>query len=175
MNNIEVNSMKNKQGAIRMGLEEFYQCLSAEDQNMYSEIANFATQLGYKPKKAKTQAINYVFNSNKTKKHIMKFSIEKSKAILKMKFYASTDYSYIFHESVRAVIEEYNYKYTGCYNCGKCKDNLEGYEYTYSDGRKYFRCGGELISIQRITLNDIPEIVNLLNTQHQYYLSKAAD
>ncbi|NJJ39111.1 hypothetical protein [Paenibacillus apii] len=156
-----------------MDLEEFYQCLSAEDRNIYSEIADYAIKLGYKPKKAKTQAINYVFNNNKTKKHLMKFSIEKGKPILKMKFYASTDYSYIFHESVRAVMEEYNYKYTGCYNCGKCKDGLEGYVYIYSDGRKYFRCGGELVSIQPISHKVIPEIKELLNTQHRYYLSKA--
>ncbi|MDT3429152.1 translation initiation factor 2 beta subunit (eIF-2beta)/eIF-5 [Paenibacillus forsythiae] len=155
-----------------MDLEEFYQYLSDEEKNIFSEIAGYAIKLGYKPKKAKTQAINYVFNSNKTKKHIMKFSIEQGRPILKMKFYASTDYSHIFHESVRAVMEEYNYKYTGCYNCGKCKDQLEGYEYKYSDGREYFRCGGELISIQPITNKEIPEIMKLLHTQHQYYLSK---
>ncbi|MDQ0193295.1 hypothetical protein [Paenibacillus wynnii] len=153
-----------------MGLDEFYQQLSDEETSVFSEIADYAAQLGYKPKKAKTQALNFVFNNSKTKKHIMKFSIEKGNPVLKMKFYASATYSHIFRESLRAVVEEFNYKYTGCYNCGKCKDKLEGYEYTYADGRTYFRCGVELISILPITDKDIPEIKKLLKTQHQYYL-----
>ena len=155
-----------------MILDEFFQNLSDEDKILYSEIANQAEKLGYKPKKAKTQALNLVFSSNKTKKHIMKFSIEKGNPILKLKFYASSKYSNIFHESVRTTIEEDHYKYTGCYNCGKCKDGLEGYVYKYTDGRTYFRCGGELISLPPITHKELPEILELLNTQHQYYLTK---
>lgn len=155
-----------------MDLEQFYHCLSEEDKTIYAEIAMYAFQLGYKPKKAKTEAINFVFSNNKTKKHILKFSIEKGKPVLKMKFYASTEYSDLFHESVRAVIEEFNYKYTGCYNCGKCTDQLAGYEYNYPDGRKYFRCGLELMSLQPISRKEVPEIMNLLYHQHQYYLSR---
>lgn len=155
-----------------MGLEEFYQQLSVKDMNIYCEIADYAAQLGYKPKKAKTQALNFVFNNNKTKKHIMKFSIEKGNPVLKMKFYATAAYSHIFRESLRAVVEEFNYKYTGCYNCGKCKDKLEGYEYSYEDGRTYFRCGGELISLLPITDKEVPEIKKLLHAQHEYYLEK---
>ncbi|MGZ9584008.1 hypothetical protein [Paenibacillus marinisediminis] len=157
-----------------MVLDEFFQYLSDEEKMLYSEIANQAEKLGYKPKKAKTQALNFVFNSNKTKKHIMKFSIEKGTPVLKMKFYASTNSSYIFQESVRTTIEEYNYKYTGCYNCGKCTDKLEGYEYKYADGRKYFRCGSELISLPPVTHNELPEILKLLHTQHQYYMQNQA-
>lgn len=155
-----------------MSLDEFYQHVSDEDKIMYTEIAECANQLGYKPRKAKTQALNIVFNNNKAKKHILKFSIEKELPVLKMKFYASKSYTQLFHEGVRAVVEEYNYKYTGCYQCGKCKDGVEGYEYSYADGRNYFRCGIELISLPPITQNDVPEILQLLQNQHQYYLSR---
>ncbi|MFC3746029.1 hypothetical protein [Paenibacillus sp. GCM10012306] len=157
---------------IKIILDEFFQHLSDEDKLLYSKIADQAEKLGYKPRKAKTQALNFVFKNNKTKKHIMKFSIEKEIPVLKMKFYASLEYSYIFHDSVRFAIEEYNYKYTGCYNGGKCLDELEGYQYKYDDGRTYFRCGSELISLPPVTHHELPEILKLLNTQHQYYLSK---
>ncbi|MFF2908291.1 hypothetical protein [Paenibacillus sp. NPDC057934] len=51
-------------------------------------------------------------------------------------------------------------------------DKLEGYEYKYGDGRAYFRCGSELICLPPVTHQELPEILKLLNTQHQYYLSK---
>jgi hypothetical protein len=154
-----------------MGLEEFYGNISIENKLIFSKIAEYAVQLGYKVKKAKTQSINYVFVHNKIKKHIMKFSLEKRGPVLKLKFYASTEYSPLFREAVREVIEEFNYKYTGCYGCGKCKDSLEGYEYTFPDGRTYFRCGGELIALPEISQDHLPEILDLLQTQHQYYMT----
>ncbi|MRN56088.1 hypothetical protein [Paenibacillus monticola] len=155
-----------------MELDIFYQSITEQERNTFSELAHAAMLLGYKPKKAKTQAVNYVFVNNRTKHHIMKFSIEKGKPILKLKFYASTEYSNLFQEGVRTTIEEYNYKYTGCYHCGKCTDELKGYVYKYNDGRTYFRCGGELISLPPISQNDIPEIIKLLERQHEYYLYK---
>lgn len=155
-----------------IGLDEFFVLLDDEDTMKFSQIADYAIHLGYKPKKAKTQSINYVFTNNKTKRHMLKFSIEEGIPHLKMKFYATKNYSPIFHEGVRVVVEEFNYKYTGCYNCGKCTDTLEGYEYTYPDGRTYFRCGSELICLPEFTQYDVPEILELIQTQHLYYLSK---
>jgi len=34
---------------------------------------------------------------------------------LKMKFYTADSYSVLFQEGIRAVIEEINFKYVGCY------------------------------------------------------------
>lgn len=155
-----------------IGLDEFFVLLDDEDKVIYAQIADYVIHLGYKPRKAKTQAINYVFTNNKTKRHLLKFSIEEGIPHLKMKFYATKKYSLIFHEGVRAVVEEFNYKYTGCYKCGKCKDTLDGYEYTYPDGRRFFRCGSELISLPRFTQSDIPEILELIEKQHIYYVSR---
>lgn len=150
---------------------DFLNSLNEEDKKIYSEIANFANELGYKVKRAKTKDINYVFTSSKTKKHLLKFSYIDSKPQLKMKFYASKDYSNIFHDSIRETIEEFNFKYTGCYKCGRCKRTPEGYTYEYADGRKYFRCGSELIALPSITVDDVPEVLRLLKIQHEYYLS----
>ncbi|MEG0775347.1 hypothetical protein [Clostridium sp.] len=154
-------------------LNDFLNSLNDVDKKIYSEIAIFTYELGYKAKRAKTKDINYVFTSSKTKKHLLKFSYKDNKPQLKMKFYASQDYSRIFHDSVKNVIEEYDFKYTGCYNCGKCNESPIGYIHEYPDGKRYFRCGNELIDILAITKEHVPEILRLIKTQHEYYLSNS--
>ena len=152
-------------------LNDFFNSLNDEDRKIYSKIANFAYELGYKAKRANTKDINYVFTSSKIKKHLLKFSFKDGKPNLKIKFYASKNYSNIFNDSVREVIEEFNFKYTGCYKCGKCKVTPSGYIYEYPDGKTYFRCGSELIELPSIDESIVPEILSLLKTQHEYYLS----
>lgn len=152
-------------------LNDFFNSLNDKDRKIYFEIATFAYELGYKAKRAKTKDINYVFTNSKTKKHLLKFSFNNGKPNLKIKFYASKNYSSFFNDSVRKVIEEFNFKYTGCYKCGKCKETPVGYVYEYPDGKRYFRCGSELIELPPIDESVIPEIFSLLITQHMYYLS----
>jgi hypothetical protein len=166
--------MSRKRRRFELELELFYESISEQERDVFFKLAQAVMLLGYKAKKAKTQAINYVFTNSKTKRHLMKFSIEKGKPVLKLKFYASKEYSHLFQEAVRMTIEEYDYKYTGCYKCGKCTDGLKGYVYTYNDGRTYFRCGGELISLPSISDKDVPEIIKLLERQHEHYLTMKA-
>jgi signal recognition particle subunit SEC65 len=151
-------------------LGEFFDSLNSNDKEIYSEVADFVSKLGYKAKRAKTKDINYVFTNTKTKKHLLKFSFNEGKPILKMKYYASINYSNLFNEGIRNVIEEYNFRYTGCYKCGKCKGAPEGYIYEYPDGKRYFRCGSELICLPTIKKENIAEILQLLKAQHEYYL-----
>ncbi len=72
---------------------------------------------------------------------------------------------------IEFLLEEFNFKYTGCYKCRKCKDTPQGYIYEYPDGKKYFRCGNELICLPPVKEDNVPEILSLLKTQHEYYLS----
>lgn len=153
-----------------MDLEEFYQYTEEEAQNVFNELAGQVEQLGYKPKRAKTKDINYVFFNTKTKKNLLKFSIEKGIPVLKMKFFATKSYSRFFQECIRQTIEEFDFRYTGCYNCGRCKEELAGYEYTYEDGRRYFRCGSEFVSVPGISASELHEAVKLLKAQHEFYL-----
>lgn len=152
-------------------LNDFFSSLNDDDKKIYSEIANFAYELGYKAKRAKTKDINYVFTNSRTKKHLLKFSFKDDKPKLKMKFYATEDYSTIFQDSVRNAIEEFNFKYTGCYKCGKCIGTLLGYSYEYPDGKRYFRCGSELIELASVDENIVQEILSLLKLQHEYFIT----
>jgi hypothetical protein len=89
---------------------------------------------------------------------------------LRIKFFASPAYSNFFQEAIRATIEEYDYKYIGCYGCGDC-NGTQGYWYRYPDGREYYRCGKELIEIFDTRNMPLEELLDLLKRQHEFFLS----
>lgn len=152
-------------------MSEYFDKLTGEQKKDFMAIHDLLCQLGYKPAKANTQELNIVFKNGQTREHIAKFSIENDRPVLKIKFYSSKNYSGLFAEAIRKTIEEYDYKYTGCYRCGKCHNRRRGYDYTYPDGRHYFRCGKELIAIYDFQHHDLEEIQYLINKHHQYLVS----
>jgi hypothetical protein len=121
----------------------------------------------------KSKTLGYTFTHRKVKKLILRFSSSRGRPILKIKFFASQSYSKFFHEAIRTVIEEYDYKYTGCYGCGNC-DGTQGYKYKYPDGREYYRCGTELIDITDIRNVPVTEILVLLKKQHDFLCGQPA-
>lgn len=157
-------------------LNEFLAQLPKTEYKLYIELAEYALSLGYVPKKTKTRLFALDFTKNKVKKTIMKlelhqYSKDTNGPGFRLKFYASQEYSDIFKEGIRKVIEEFGGRYTGCYGCGRCKGELEGYTYVYDDGKKVFRCGGELIPIQGLGMEHLPEIKALLKKQDDFFMS----
>lgn len=152
-------------------MDDYYAILTDNERRVFSAIAEYAFGLGYKAKKDKVQAIGYSFIHKKVKKQILRFTSSKGKPILRIKFFASSTYSNFFQEAIRATIEEYDYKYTGCYGCGECTGK-QGYQYKYPDGREFYRCGKELIEI--FDTRDMPlrELLELLKRQHEFFLSR---
>ncbi|ULQ58637.1 hypothetical protein K7I13_08690 [Brucepastera parasyntrophica] len=90
----------------------------------------------------------------------------------KLKFYANKEYSGIYDKSIKDVIERFNYKYVGCYGCGKCKKEKAGYNIEYDDGRKYFRCGFELIPIKTISKDIVEEAVKMMEIQDRKFIEE---
>lgn len=152
-------------------MEDYLAALAIDERTICSAIANYAFTLGYKAKKDKTSALGYTFMHSQVKKPTLRFTSQRGKPIIRLKFFASRAYSEFFHEVIRSTIEEYDFKYTGCYGCGKC-DGTQGYSYRYSDGREYYRCGAELIEIFDIQNVPLEEIFDLFKRQHEYYLSE---
>jgi len=152
-------------------MEDLFAFLSDTEARVFKAIAVHANSLGYRPKRDKTAAPSYSFVHPKIRRHILRFTLNRGKPILKLKYYAAPEYSTFFHEAIRTTIEEYDYRYTGCYGCGKC-DETEGYRYRYQDGREYFRCGTELIELTDIASLPLTETLNLLEKQHYFFLSK---
>lgn len=158
-------------------LNEFLEELPEESRSMYREIAEYAMSLGYFPKKTTSKDFALDFPKSRVKRTILKMEVH-SNAIksndpgLRLKFYACGEYSEVFQEGIRKVIEEFGGKYTGCYGCGRCGGKPEGYTFRYPDGKKVFRCGGELIAVSGVGPEHVPEIRELIRKQDEFFLSK---
>jgi hypothetical protein len=151
-------------------MDEFYDLLTADEKTVFSTIAESAYALGYKAKKEKTKKIGYNFTHSKIKKRLLGFTVGKGKPLIRLKYFATPNYSQFFDDAVKRTIEEFDFKYTGCYGCGKC-DSTHGYTIHYPDGRQYYLCGSELIEIYDIKNLPLNELLDLFKNQHEYFLA----
>lgn len=158
-------------------VDSFLQGVDPAYHGLFREVAAHAADLGYAPAKTKTSDFCLDFRNARLGRTILKLEQHeqkhdgfryKERAIpgLRLRFHASPDYSLLFQEGVRRVIEDFGGKYTGCYGCGACKGALRGYVYRYADGRQVFRCGRELISLFGFTPDHAGEIKALMDAQH---------
>ena len=152
-------------------MREFYDVVTEKDKYIYKDIEEFMIALGYKFKRAKTMDVNYLFKHKDVKNLMLKYSIVDKKPMIKLKFCASNNYSEFFHDAIRKTIDEYEFRYTGGYDCGNCKSKLLGYTCTY-DHETYFRCGKELIELGMIDASNLDEIKLLLLAQHNQHLKE---
>lgn len=160
-------------------LEEYLKQINEQYYAMFKDLAFYCDSLGYRPVRNKTQMISIDFKNTTSGKSIMKMDTlegrhdgfaygERNRPGLRLKFFATKEYSKIFQNAVKRVIEDFDGKYTGCYGCGRCKGNPQGYVYVYPDGKTVFRCGSELLCIFDFE-NSIEEIKLLLKNQAEYY------
>ena len=172
--------MNDKQAKL---IEEYIALIPKHYKKLFNELADYAVLLGYNPIRNKTQDLSIDFKKNRYKATIMKFGLkearhdgfgygERDNPDLRLRFFASKNYLEIFRNGIKHVIEEFDGKYTGCYGCGRCKGELEGYTYIYPDGRKVFRCGRELIAIVDYDETIIEEIKKLMKEQDDFYREK---
>jgi hypothetical protein len=150
-------------------MDDYFEFLNPEERAIFLTIARHVAGMGYKSKKDQTSALGYTFTHRKVKRRLLRFSSAQGKPVLRIKFYAAPYYSNYFHEAIRLTIEEYDYRYTGCYGCEKC-DGTQGYRYRYPDGREYFRCGTELIELTDFRDLPLSELLEMLTLQHEYFL-----
>jgi hypothetical protein len=161
-------------------IDEFLAAIPFEYKAFFHALTEFADSLGYAPKRNKVSHFSIDFSKNKINRTIMKIETNDSYKHgipsgvpgLRLKFYAAGKYSQIFSDGIKSVIEAFGGKYTGCYGCGRCKNALEGYTYAYPDGKKVFRCGGELIAVYGWNGDYLDEIKRLLKTQDDFWLGR---
>lgn len=144
---------------------------------IFRALADTAIALGYTPKRTTTKDPSLDFAKARVKRTLLKLEVHSAGIRangpgVRLKYYATADYSRPFQEAVRRVIEAYDGKYTGCYGCGRCGDTPEGYTYAYPDGRRVFRCGGELNVIPGLTAADIPEAQALMRAQDAFFMAQ---
>ena len=159
-------------------LEEFLAELPPEWREPFREVGRCAMALGYTPKRTKTRHPALDFSKSRVKRTILKLErydngVPANGPGIRLKFYASPAYSTVFRNGVQRVIEEFGGKYTGCYGCGRCAGEPQGYRFRYPDGREIFRCGSELIRLPQVRADDVDEIKELLRVQDAYFLAQA--
>lgn len=150
-------------------LSEFYNTLPNHIKQKFETLAYLAINLGYKIKRDKVKHVAFSFVSSKYKNGIMRFVYDKNQYQLKLKYFGIITKSKELEICLKETIEEFNFKYTGCYKCGKCKDKKEGYIIKYDNGNSFFRCGSEYIDINNFENTNIDEIQNAIIEQTKYY------
>ena len=111
-------------------MDDFFAALNETQVPLFSTIAEYAFGLGYRARRDKTKDLNYSFLHRGVKPLILRFSILKGQPVVRLKFFAATQYSRFFEDALKATIEEYDFRYTGCYGCEKC-DGSQGYTIRY--------------------------------------------
>jgi len=155
--------------------------MSDEDRLVYRPIVEYALELGYTPAPVKTSggiSGELAFKKSKVKRTLLRINPNKKetgKADLRLIFYATPKYSEPFCMGIKNVIEAFDGRYTGCYGCGRCKNDLEGYTYIYPDGKTVFRCGCELIRLSTLNATDVDEVKAMMKTQDEFWLRKVED
>jgi hypothetical protein len=152
-------------------MSEFLCLVDNDKKEYFEEIMEEAVKFGFVPKKDKVKHFGISFLSKDCNATVLRV-IKDKRIELRLKFFASKLYSSVFDESIKRTIERFDYKYTGCYGCGKCTDQKEGYIVRYPDNVQYFRCGNELIEIINIDKEIADEIKVLIKNQHNYYMMK---
>ena len=159
-----------------------------DERNTYQKIAEYAVELGYTPKQIKTAhgfSDALTFTKSKVNRTLLKIRPnfqnppvnnqihQAGKSQLVLSFFATPVYSEVFKFGVKHVIEAFGGKYTGCFGCGRCKDELEGYTYVYPDGKTIFRCARELIELPPISEEHVDEIKAMMKAQDDFWLKQA--
>ncbi len=152
-------------------MEDYLALLAENEKPVILALADEAIKLGYRVKRDKTKDLSYGLVHPKISKRILRFTLNKGKPMVRLKYFAAPTYSDYFHEAIRRTIEEHDYRYTGCYGCGSC-DGTQGYTYRYADGREYYRCGTELIELPDVGSIPLDEILALFRIQHAFYLDQ---
>jgi len=166
-------------------IDECIAKMSDEDQETYRPIAEYALELGFTPKPVKTAgglSGELTFTKSKINRTLMRLrpSFSKppvnnqihqaGKAQMRLVFFTTPVYSEPFQFGIKHVIEAFGGKYTGCYGCGRCKGDLQGYTYVYPDGKKVFRCGGELIELPPISAAYVDEVKAMMRVQNDFWM-----
>lgn len=152
-------------------LEEYLAILNQPERALFTPVADFAFSLGYRARRDKTRDLNFSFLHRQVKPLILRYSILRGRPVIRLKFFAAGTYSRFFEDALKTTIEEYEFRYTGCYGCEKC-DGSHGYTIRYRDGREYFRCGLELIDLPGLSSAELPELLDLFRRQHEFYLGQ---
>lgn len=155
-------------------IDSFLAMLGAEDQPLYQELALYLSELGYNPKKERS---NIAFKHELHNKQIVKIGIRGKKESLPffaLRFSACQNYSQRFAKVVSSAMVKFPKRVPGCLNntCDYCAGKPESHVYTqtFPDGEQKAHCGAYALEIPDIAWEDLAEIKLLILEEHEYLL-----
>lgn len=159
-------------------IDSFLTTLSAANQPLYQELFVYLSELGYTPKKERS---NIVFKHKLHNKQLVKIGIRGKKdpsPFFALRFSGCQNYSQRFAEIVRAEILKFPKRVPGCLSntCDYCAGEPESHVYTqtFPDGEKKSHCGAYALEISAIGWEDMAEIKRLILEEHGYLLEHEA-
>ena len=154
-------------------IHSFLLMLDEEHRPVYHEIISFSSEVGYNPKK---QRSNIVFNHDQHNKQMAKIGInpKNGQPFFALRFSACKGYSRRFMDIVRDAVSKENFREAlclknGCHYCrGEAADRV--YTYILSTAESRSHCGEVALEIPNITEEDIAEIKMLILEEHRFLL-----
>ena len=144
---------------------------------LYRDISMYLLELGYNPKKEKS---NISFKHDQHNKQMAKMGIrtnkiQESSPFFALRFSACRGYSQRFIDIVCSYMNKYPTRVSQCINNGGCHycagdAATHLYTYTFSNEEIKSHCGAYAIEIPDITANDIAEIKALIKEEHEYLI-----
>jgi hypothetical protein len=159
-------------------VNSFLSELDDEIKSLYHEIIMYLSELGYNPKKEKS---NISFKHDLHNKQMAKMSLRRNKEhlpVFALRFSACRGYSQRFADIVSAAIVKYPTRAARCTSagCNFCGGEAITHVYTYAfpGGESKSHCGAYALEIPDITADDIGEIKKLIKEEHEYLLKHEA-
>lgn len=154
-------------------VNSFLSTITNECRPLYQEIINYLSELGYNPKKEKS---NLSFKHDLHNKQIAKMGITKGKdtnPFFSLRFSACQGYSQRFADIVSTAIANYPKKAARCLKkqCDYCSGDPHTHVYTATfDDEIKSHCGAYSLEIPTLSMEDIEEVKSLIKEEHEYLL-----
>ncbi|MCL2513886.1 MAG: hypothetical protein FWF08_08285 [Oscillospiraceae bacterium] len=180
-------------------IDTFINALLENEKQIFRDIINYFSDLGYIPQRKKATDTNLTFVHNENGKIIAKTEIKQQKGALKIKFFACKD---VPEKYINALRDEFylneqkaernkqgkpsslvvpppdqnplpsNAIMKNCtLKCGVCTGGKMRYYLKLDDGKEIFRCSAYPVLISNISDNDMNGLKRIILEQHNYFLS----
>ncbi|MCL1827540.1 MAG: hypothetical protein FWG20_05795 [Candidatus Cloacimonetes bacterium] len=158
-------------------IAEFLKLLNEDDFDIYKPVLDYLLELGYLPHKTKEKKLEFRKFGYTILKIVCESCVKRktgTEVMISFRFSACKEYSQVFQEAISkrtvAMIkrDEYYKSLEKC--CGFCK-MPRLYKYLDEKGNTIYRCGLTTKDIWNITALHIPELLNLIKEQDEYFIT----
>ena len=144
-------------------------------------IVDFLEGLGYAPARLKVKDEMWAWKDKKGGRVIAKMGTRGNEPYVAVKFFGVADPPARCRDALLAEVEARNGQYCApvaypdrkafCGRCPACTGGGLGYFCTRADGTEAVRCGAYPIPIPGFSEADVPQIIEVLEAQHAYFLT----